>query len=167
VRTATLTIEGVRWLKDQIDKFFEPYTWANWFNTDAATKLEEPRLFIKRQGGAIPFPDKFKVNTVDLKSANKTFKFRAQEHSDGEGDTPAGNISKIHFEPMPGGYVLVSFHLTVRPQIGEYDELVDAWGGGVKLTLGDTSMDKATAKQGELALPPDSGDSGAGAPGAH
>jgi len=160
VRTATLSIEGVRWLKDQVDHFFEPYTWTNWFNTDAATKLEEPRAFIKRVGGKVKMPDKFKVNTVDLKSSNKTFKFRAQVHDDGEGETPAGNVSKIVFTPMSGGYVLVGFHLTVRPHSGEFDELVDAWGGAVKLTLGDITVEKVTSKQGELPLPPAADDDG-------
>lgn len=155
VRTATLSIEGVRWLKEQVDQYFGPYTWTKFFDTQAATKLEEPSSFFKHSGGTWPVEDKFKVNSVDLKSSNKTFKFRAQEHSDGEGQTPAGNVKSIVFSPMPGGYMLVSFHLTVRPQLGEFDELVDAWGGPIKLTLGDVTAEaKDTSKQVELPLPP-------------
>jgi hypothetical protein len=152
----TFRVEGVRWLKPQVDAYFGPYTWSAWFNTDAATKLEEPMPFWqRRKKGDFKVDDKFQIGLVDIKGRNATFKFRPTDHKSDDGETPAATISKLSFRPQPGGIVLVGFALTVRPKLdASIADLIDNQYGHVKLTLSDITAGEARSKQGELALPP-------------
>lgn len=156
----TFRVEGVRWLKAQIDAYFGPYTWSAWFNSDAATKLEEPMPFWqRRKKGDFKVDDKFHVGLVDIKGRNTTFKFRPTDHESDDGETPAAKISKLSFRPQPGGIVLVAFGLTVRPKLdASIADLIDNQYGHVKLTLGNITADQEKSKQGELALPPSPSD---------
>lgn len=152
VERRTLSLEGMSRTEQEIDAHLGIYTWRSWFNVDAATKLPEPMpWWAKRESRDFQLTEKFDVKTLTIKCGTNVLKFASEKHESGDGETPAGKIKEIVYEPQVGGISLMSMKLSVRPDPDQAAILTEYFKRHVKITLGAlTAGDVEKAKQGEL-----------------
>lgn len=154
VERRTLKLEGLSRNEEQIDAHLGAYTWRSWFNVDAATKLPEPMpWWTRRESRDFQVTEQFDVESLSIKLGAKVLKFESEAHEDGEGETPAGKIKGIAYEPQTGGVALLSLKLSVRPDPDQAALLTEYFKRHVRVTLGQVkASEKDEPRQGELAV---------------
>jgi hypothetical protein len=159
VTAFTMPIEGVPLTEQQIDAFLGKYTHRSLYN-QGADKLWAPMPWVKRcNGGVLAIDDEFDVEDVEIiVSGNRELTFEAED-TDDDDTRPAARLTHIRLEPQVGGLTLLSFHLSVRPDLKkQVPLLLEHQCRPITITLGDMSVIAKKGAQPDLFKQADDGD---------
>lgn len=154
VTAFTIPISGVMLTKDELNEFMgDKHCHASWFETKRDVQQPMPWWGTESFGISGAYASDSLVIVV---SGDRALEFEAEEPEEEGADVrPACELSRITLTPQVGGLTEMAFALSVRPDLGKTNLMLqEHQHREVKLSILEASAKERAEKQAALPLAP-------------
>lgn len=156
----TWPIEGIALTSEELDAFMGQYTFRSWYDQKADNSWHPCTWWETRTDGSFHLDGRLQSEAVTLHIEGKDYTFEqynadeeGEDDDEGEDVRPGGRIGTIVLKPTAGGTTLLSFHLTIRPELGKQSTALLAHQfRNIAVTFEKASSTATKAKQQDLPL---------------